>query len=70
MWSLVVKNEYGMSFVSVISTYSSLVVLTIFVTGWVNRFANAGDAAIEIAENTAVRVRFPPLVRDCKSLPF
>ncbi|KAK6250629.1 hypothetical protein QUC31_008188 [Theobroma cacao] len=25
--------------------------------GWVNRFANAGDAAIEIAENTAVRLR-------------
>lgn len=25
--------------------------------GWVNRFANAGDAAIEIAENTAVRFR-------------
>ncbi|MFQ6631011.1 hypothetical protein Gotur_009294 [Gossypium turneri] len=24
--------------------------------GWVNRFANAGDAAIEIAENTALRV--------------
>ncbi|XVE64271.1 hypothetical protein DITRI_Ditri07aG0087400 [Diplodiscus trichospermus] len=25
--------------------------------GWVNRFANAGDAAIEIAENTALRFR-------------
>ncbi|XWS50464.1 hypothetical protein CRYUN_Cryun12cG0089800 [Craigia yunnanensis] len=25
--------------------------------GWVNRFANAGDAAIEIAENTALRLR-------------
>ncbi|KAL4363219.1 hypothetical protein GQ457_04G013170 [Hibiscus cannabinus] len=25
--------------------------------GWVNRFANAGDAAIEIAENTAIRLR-------------
>ncbi|KAE8719722.1 putative receptor-like protein kinase [Hibiscus syriacus] len=25
--------------------------------GWVNRFANAGDAAIEIAETTALRLR-------------
>ncbi|XWS61220.1 hypothetical protein CRYUN_Cryun07bG0107000 [Craigia yunnanensis] len=25
--------------------------------GWVNRFANAGDTAIEIAENTALRLR-------------
>lgn len=25
-------------------------------TGWVNRFANAGDTAVEIAENTAFRV--------------
>jgi len=24
---------------------------------WVNRFANAGDAAVEVAENTAVRLR-------------
>lgn len=28
------------------------------VVGWVNRFANAGDAALEVAGNTAVRVRF------------
>lgn len=28
-----------------------------FVTGWVNRFANAGDTAVEIAGNTAYRVR-------------
>lgn len=27
------------------------------VTGWVNRFANAGDAAMEVAGNTALRVR-------------
>ncbi|KAF5950123.1 hypothetical protein HYC85_012116 [Camellia sinensis] len=27
------------------------------VTGWVNRFANAGDAASEIAGNTALRLR-------------
>ncbi|KAL8534466.1 hypothetical protein ACS0TY_010469 [Phlomoides rotata] len=26
--------------------------------GWVNRFAHAGDAAVEIAGNTAYRVRF------------
>lgn len=25
--------------------------------GWVNRFANAGDTAVEIAENTAIRFR-------------
>ena len=25
--------------------------------GWVNRFAHAGDAAVEIAGNTAYRVR-------------
>ncbi|XAR53626.1 hypothetical protein NMG60_11022251 [Bertholletia excelsa] len=25
--------------------------------GWVNRFANAGDTAVEIAENTALRLR-------------
>ncbi|CAH2080358.1 unnamed protein product, partial [Thlaspi arvense] len=32
---------------------------------WVNRFANAGDTAVEIAENTALRVRWscpPPVV--------
>lgn len=28
------------------------------VTGWVNRFANAGDTAVEIAGNTAYRVRY------------
>jgi len=27
------------------------------VTGWVNRFANAGDTAMEVAGNTALRVR-------------
>lgn len=27
------------------------------VTGWVNRFANAGDTAAEIVGNTAFRVR-------------
>ncbi|KAF7813118.1 deSI-like protein [Senna tora] len=26
-------------------------------TGWVNRFANAGDTAMEVAENTALRLR-------------
>ena len=26
-------------------------------TGWVNRFANAGDTAMEVAGNTALRVR-------------
>lgn len=25
--------------------------------GWVNRFANAGDAAVDVAENTAVRLK-------------
>lgn len=25
--------------------------------GWVNRFANAGDSAMEVAENTAIRLR-------------
>lgn len=25
-------------------------------TAWINRFANAGDAALEVAENTANRV--------------
>lgn len=25
-------------------------------TAWVNRFANAGDAALEVAETTALRV--------------
>lgn len=57
-----------MSFVGFISTYSGFLVLSIFVTGWVNRFANAGDTAIEIAENTALRVRFPSLFRDCHNL--
>ena len=28
-----------------------------FTTGWVNRFANAGDIAMEVAGNTALRVR-------------
>lgn len=27
-------------------------------TGWVNRFANAGDTAMEVAGNTALRVRY------------
>lgn len=36
-------------------------------TGWVNRFANAGDAAIEIAENTALRVSVLSLVHDCNN---
>lgn len=26
--------------------------------GWVNRFANAGDTAMEVAENTALRVSY------------
>lgn len=26
------------------------------ITGWVNRFANAGDAAMEVAETTATKV--------------
>ncbi|CAJ2658996.1 unnamed protein product [Trifolium pratense] len=29
-----------------------------FMTGWVNRFANAGDTAMEIAGNTALRVSY------------
>jgi hypothetical protein len=33
----------------------------ICLTGWVNRFANAGDAAMEIAGNTAFRVRSSPV---------
>lgn len=32
--------------------------MTLAVAGWVNRFANAGDTAAEIAGNTAYRVRF------------
>lgn len=32
-------------------------VLKTLVSGWVNRFANAGDTAVEIAGNTAFRVR-------------
>ncbi|KAG8390338.1 hypothetical protein BUALT_Bualt01G0073200 [Buddleja alternifolia] len=31
--------------------------LQVFITGWVNRFAHAGDAAAEIAGNTAYRLR-------------
>ncbi|PNX73272.1 hypothetical protein L195_g029171 [Trifolium pratense] len=27
-----------------------------FMTGWVNRFANAGDTAMEVAGNTALRL--------------
>lgn len=30
--------------------------MKLYFTGWVNRFANAGDTAVEIAETTAVRV--------------
>lgn len=26
-------------------------------TGWVNNFANVGGSAVEVAENTAMRVR-------------
>lgn len=33
-------------------------VLMPFVTGWVNRFAHAGDAAMEVAGTTALRVGF------------
>lgn len=29
-----------------------------FITGWVNRFANAGDTAMEVAGNTALRVSY------------
>lgn len=32
--------------------------LLLFMTGWVNRFANAGDIAMEVAGNTALTVRF------------
>lgn len=32
--------------------------LIAFITGWVNRFAHAGDAAMEVAGNTAVRVSY------------
>ena len=53
---MVSKSEYNMSFVIVISTYSGLLVLTTFLTGWANRFANAGDTVIEIAESTALQV--------------
>ncbi|PNX81556.1 hypothetical protein L195_g037579 [Trifolium pratense] len=27
-----------------------------FMTGWVNRFVNAGDTAMEVAGNTALRL--------------
>lgn len=57
-----------MFFVCVISVYSDFLILTIFVTGWVNRFANAGDTAIEIAENTAFKVRFCSLVHGLHNL--
>jgi len=36
-------------------------------TAWVNRFANAGDATLEAAENTAVRVGSLSLI---SILPF
>lgn len=36
---------------------SSTLYLTASMTGWVNRFANAGDTAMEVAGNTALRVR-------------
>jgi hypothetical protein len=32
-------------------------ILSIKLAGWVNRFANAGDTAVVVAENTAVKVR-------------
>ncbi|KAJ1384984.1 PPPDE putative peptidase domain [Sesbania bispinosa] len=32
-------------------------ILTAFMIGWVNRFANAGDIAMEVAGNTALRFR-------------
>lgn len=34
-------------------------------TGWVNRFANAGDAALEVAGNTALRVRCCAISYSC-----
>ena len=39
------------------ANYYEVHILIAFVTGWVNRFANAGDAAMEVAGNTALRVR-------------
>lgn len=33
-------------------------ILTASFTGWVNRFAHAGDAAMEVAGNTAERVSY------------
>lgn len=41
-----------------------------FLTGWVNRFANAGDAAIEIVGSTAYRVRFFSFIIRFLASPF
>lgn len=48
--------------------YYDMHILIAFVTGWVNRFANAGDAAIEVAGNTALRVRDCSLICSCQNL--
>lgn len=39
--------------------------LIVFITGWVNRFAHAGDAAMEVAGNTAVKVGFSSANSKC-----
>jgi hypothetical protein len=48
--------------------YYDMHILIAFVTGWVNRFANAGDAAMEVAGNTALRVRDCSLICSCQNL--
>lgn len=46
-------------FLSLSLSFSNyLNVLMIFVLGWVNRFANAGDTAMEVAGNTALKVSY------------
>jgi hypothetical protein len=37
---------------------STMYSYSFFMTGWVNRFANAGDTAMEVAGNTALRVSY------------
>ena len=42
--------------VLVLKAYVIVRVLVSTLTGWVNRFAQAGDTALEVAETTAMRV--------------
>ena len=48
------KNHY-LGINVVMCWYSRLYVI-VLLTGWVNRFAHAGDTALEVAGNTAMRV--------------